>query len=596
MLYPRDSESRDVKELNGIWRFKLDVASQGRGNKWFAAPLDETIPMAVPASYNDQTQDIRIRDHVGDVWYERDFFVPAEWLGKRVVLRFGAVCHKAVVWVNGREVMSNKGAYLPFETDVSDAVKYGASNRVTVVVDNILDWTTLPPGTIKEEKTIACGKIQEYQHDFFNYAGIHRPVRLYCTPRAYISDVTVVTDIRRTDGIVRYAVEMTGGKREVKVSLADETGKTVASATGAESELTIKKARLWEPGNAYLCTLCVETVSKGKAEDIYRLPVGIRTIKIEGAKFLINGKPFYFKGFGKHEDMDIKGKGLDETMIVKDFNLLRWMGANSFRTSHYPYSEELMNLAAREGFVIIDESSAVGLYMFKGKQDVFTQDRVNILLEHHLQVMRELVARDKNHPCVVMWSVANESASQEKSFEEYFRQVFAITRELDPQKRPVTMAFHTWFDNDCATKFADVICLNRYWSWYGDTGNLEVIEPKASREIAKWFEHHPKPLMLTEYGADTIAGMHSDPPVVFTEEYQCEMIRRVNNVLDRLDLVIGEHLWNFADFMTKQGITRIIGNRKGILTRQRQPKMIAHMLKRRWTGTGWTDRPTPGAC
>jgi beta-glucuronidase len=99
--------------------------------------------------------------------------------------------------------------------------------------------------------------------------------------------------------------------------------------------------------------------------------------------------------------------------------------------------------------------------------------------------------------------------------------------------------------------------------------------------------------MLSEYGADTIPGLHADPPVVFTEEYQCEMVSRINAVLDKLPYIIGEHLWNFADFMTKQGITRVLGNRKGIFTRQRQPKMIAHMLRDRWTAVGIRDRPRP---
>ena len=142
-----------------------------------------------------------------------------------------------------------------------------------------------------------------------------------------------------------------------------------------------------------------------------------------------------------------------------------------------------MDYAERQGMVIIDESTAVGLYMFKGKQDVFDDEKVNTLLEHHLDVMEELSQRDKNHPCVVMWSVANEAASQEKSFDAYFEKVFQRTRELDPANRPVTMAFHTWFDNDFAVKHVDVICLNRYWGGYGHTGQLELIKPKAECEI-----------------------------------------------------------------------------------------------------------------
>jgi beta-glucuronidase len=586
MLLPRDTETREVRDLSGIWQFRVDRRGEGFEKTWFAKPLKRAMPMAVPASYNDLVQDAAVRDHVGDVWYERTFFVPAAWEGRRVVLRVGAASHTASMWVNGRLVAQHRGGFLPFEAEVGGLVTFGAENRVTLCVNNVLDGTTLPPGNVKtiEHPDYPDGyKIQDYQHDFFNYAGLHRPVRLYATPRTYIADISVVTDVRGTSGVVDYAVKVDGGKADVRVRLETGGGRTAAKAEGRKGRLTVKKARLWQPGKSYLYTLIVEVVdSDGEAIDVYRLPVGIRTVKIRGRKFLINGKPFYFKGFGKHEDSDLRGKGLDQVVNLKDFNLLEWIGANSFRTSHYPYAEEILEMADRHGIVVIDEAPAVGMYIFKGKQDVFTREALKPLLEHHVQVMNELVERDKNHPSVVMWSVANEAATQEKAFGPYFKKVFDVTRKADPQGRPVTIVVHTWFDNDVAVPYADLICLNRYWGWYGLPGHLDLIEGKAEWELKQWWKHQKKPLILSEFGADTIAGMHQDPPVIFTEEYQCEMIERICRVIDRLPFIVGEHVWNFADFMTKQGMSRVIGNRKGVFTRQRQPKMAAHWLRRRW--------------
>ena len=152
----------------------------------------------------------------------------------------------------------------------------------------------------------------------------------------------------------------------------------------------------------------------------------MRTIAVKDGKFLINRSPFYFKGFGKHEDFPIHGRGLDEVVMVKDLNLLKWIGANSFRTSHYPYSEELMRLADREGFVVIDEVPAVGLHLNfmamlnAGGRKHNTWKELGTK-EQHVQVIRELIARDKNHPCVVMWSIANESASEEEGAHDYFQ-------------------------------------------------------------------------------------------------------------------------------------------------------------------------------
>ena len=585
MLYPRESEAREVKDLSGIREFKADRRNEGFDKKWFASSLEDTIMMPVPASYNDITQDASIRDHIGDVWYEKSFFAPVSWRGRRVVIRVGSATHKAVMWVNGIEAARHKGGYMPFEADISDILEYGRENRVTLAVDNILDWTTIPPGevkTFKDDMHPEGYRIQEYFHDFYNYAGIHRPVLLYTTPRKYIRDIAVITDIKGSKGTVAYRVELSTGSEYVRVILMDGE-KEIASATGSSGELTVEGARFWEPGNAYLYTLCVQTTtSEAGIGDCYRLPVGIRTIKVTEKEFLINGKPFYFKGFGKHEDMDITGKGLNQVINVKDFNLLKWIGANSFRTSHYPYSEEIMDLADREGIVIIDETPAVGLNLWDKEKKVFSEEHAYRALEHHLQVTRELIDRDKNHPCVVMWSVANEATTYEDGALPYFKRVVEEVRRLDAS-RPVTIVEYSFPEECKVAQLFDVICDNRYYSWYTDPGHLELIEFQVERELRGWHERFRKPVIMSEYGADAIAGFHQDPPVMFSEEYQCELLRHYHNVLDKLDFVVGEHIWNFADFATKQGITRVIGNRKGVFTRQRQPKAAAHLLRERWT-------------
>ena len=127
---------------------------------------------------------------------------------------------------------------------------------------------------------------------------------------------------------------------------------------------------------------------------------GLRQVSWSNSSLLINNKPFYFRGFGRHEDSNIRGKGADLPLFARDYNLIKWMGANSYRTSHYPYDDQLMDFADRNGIVIIDECPGVALDHFEAP-----------LLAHHLAVMTELVARDKNHPSVVMWSVGNEPRS-----------------------------------------------------------------------------------------------------------------------------------------------------------------------------------------
>lgn len=580
MLFPRESETRDIRTLDGIWRFSRDAIDP-------ATPLDNAIDMPVPSSYNDITQNLSLRDHLGDVWYERTLYVPDSWNDKTVLLRFGAVAHRAVVYLDGAEVVSHKGGYLPFETDVTDRVRAGSSVRLTVKVNNTLDWTTLPPGEITDfpDPWYPKGhRVLTYHFDFFNYAGIHRPVLLVAVPKTHITGITAVPDLVDGDGCIDYRIAG-GDTADVRVRLLDVNGGAVTQAQGAQGQLRVKDPELWEPGNPYLYTLEASLRANGETLDVYRLPVGIRTVRVEGTQFLLNGKPVYFKGFGRHEDVDVKGKGLDLAYLVKDFNLMDWIGANSFRTSHYPYSEELMDYADRRGYLVIDEVPAVGMNAWNRNYPIFCEERIgSAALENHKRVLGELIERDKNHPCVVMWSIANEAATYEDASEPYFKELFDYTRHVDPAKRPVTIVESTGWDDTKVSTYADVVCINRYYGWYMDPGQFGPMETRLRDELANWLRSHGKPLIVSEYGADTIPGMHVDPPAMFSEEFQEQLLATYHRVFDEFDFVIGEHIWNFADFQTKQGTTRIMGNKKGVFTRQRQPKAAARHVRERWRG------------
>lgn len=545
--------------------------------------------MAVPSSYNDLVTEAAEREHVGYVWYETNFIIPASWDGRRIVLRFGSAAHHAVCFLNGQEILRHKGGFLPFEADITGIVEAAARQeaaeeefRLTVALSNVLDWTCLPCGEVVTKEGVGYPDGYHYQDtffDFYNYAGIHRPVKLYTTPKKYIEDIVITTKLNQEMTRADISCRITGTDEIRKIQILDEEGLVAAqcAAVSEETVLTVSRPKLWRPGKAYLYRLRIVG-----QEDVYTEPFGIRSIKVTDTEFLINGKPFYFKGFGKHEDSEIHGRGMDLALNVKDFNLLKWMGANSFRTSHYPYSEELMRMADREGFVLIDEAPAVGMCFWQEKK-VFDETRVNEkTLAHHLDTLRDMYARDKNHPCVVMWSVANEADTSEDGAIPYFKEVIDTMRRLDPS-RPVTMVHTMWPSADKVSQWLDVICLNRYFGWYSDHGHTEVIKRQVLREMKEWFEKYHKPMIMTEYGADTIPGLHKMPAVTFSEEYQCEFLEEYHKAFDELDFVVGEQVWAFADFQTKQGLNRIDGNKKGVFTRNRQPKMAAWMLRERWT-------------
>ena len=175
----------------------------------------------------------------------------------------------------------------------------------------------------------------------------------------------LVTDLDGTTGLVRYVIAATGdAEHTFGAVLRDADGVEVAAAEGPSGELAVPDVHRWAPGDGYLYTLEAQLLDgSGALLDSYLQTVGVRTVEVRGAQFLINGEPLYFTGFGKHEDAPVRGKGHDDAFLVHDFALMKWIGANSFRTSHYPYADEVYDYADRQGVVIVDEVAAVGQNM-----------------------------------------------------------------------------------------------------------------------------------------------------------------------------------------------------------------------------------------
>jgi len=211
---------------------------------------------------------------------------------------------------------------------------------------------------------------------------------------------------------------------------------------------------------------------------------------------------------------------------------------------------------------------------FLGKLDQQT-------LAHHKDMLTALYERDKNHPCVIMWNVSNEAQVWDPGALAYFTELVNHIRGLD-STRPISNVTETTAGRDTVGHLFDVVGVNRYYSWYFDLGNLDSIYPRLVKEFRQWHEKTGKPVFISEFGADTIAGNHKLPETIFSEEYQVEYYKENFRALDDCDFMIGEHPWCFADFMTSEGLKRFDGNKKGIFTRQRQPKSVAFLIRDRW--------------
>ena len=573
-MYPQSNSARSVRDLSGVWDFRFNADEPWQ-------------PIAVPASYNDQSPDPEFRRHYGMAYYRTTFTVPE---GARRVLRFDAVTHNAVVRLNGQEIASHRGGFLPFEADITALAQPGETVTLDVEVDNRIGHSSLPVGN--EGGTaffgsdnagipaVEAGKARQQAQginlpnfDFFNYAGITRPVHLCTTPAAYIRDVTVAADMT---GTLRYTVD-TVGEGSVKVEILDAEDRIVACADGAAGTVQVENARLWQPrpGTPYLYALHVTC-----GADVYDQTFGVRSIEVRGTQVLLNGKPLYFKGFCKHEDFTAHGRGCDPVLNVKDVNLIHWANANAVRTSHYPYAEEFYDLCDREGILVMDETPAVGI----GGGAAVNPYKEYPLAEHHRQVLAEMIHRDKNHPCVVLWSLGNEPDLEHfpQDAYDYWHPLYELAHQLDPQNRPVTLVCcQNDYTKDITTRTMDVVCINRYYGWYNLSGDMDAACYGLNQEMDFWAEQH-KPVMMSEYGADTVAGLHTAGAEMFSEEFQVEFYRRLDAEFDKRPWFVGEFVWNFADYDTVQGPMRVDGNKKGLFTRDRRPKLGMHFLRQRW--------------
>jgi len=576
MLYPQSNPFRQFTDLSGFWKLRFDPDTRGQQDDW-SCGFREGRPVAVPASWNDQFAEWR--DYLGQTWYQTHFDLPWGWDAnqQQISLRFGSVNYLAEVWLNGVRLGEHEGGHLPFTFEITPHVK-SERNLLVLRVEGELAPDRVPPGNIPPDpKNMFMDQQQNFppaSFDFFPFCGIHRPVLLTATPLDAITDLTVVTEL---PGRIKVDVKLQGNKAsKVRISLASSSiqAEAAISEATASTEFDVPNPIQWSPESPHLYDLTVELIRENTFLDRYTLPVGIREIKIEGDTLLLNGQPIYLQGFGRHEDFPITGRGYLPAVIIKDYALMKWVGANSFRTSHYPYSEQMMDLADRLGFLVIDETPAVGLF--------FAEEGNERRLQLCRQYIDELVDRDKNHPSVIMWSLANEPHSWVTEAKPFFRNLYDLCKSLDAT-RPATLVSHVGLAEE-SFEFCDLMCLNRYYGWYTDSGRLDTGCANLEEEIEALHAKFQKPLILSEYGADTVPGHHAQPPDMFSEEYQADMLEQYSQVLRSKPYVVGEHVWNMCDFKTSQGVRRVGSlNLKGVFTRDRRPKLAAHRLREIWS-------------
>jgi beta-glucuronidase len=598
-MRPESNAFRTRLPLGGFWdcapdlddRGLLDGGTGSPGRSNWTTGFEALGPIAVPGSINEQWAERGLRDTLGPFWLQREVVVPRSAAGCRARLHFPSADLSAQVWWDGRALGGSDAPFLPFDFDLGELVP-GAVHRLVVRLDSRLPATHPLPGIttadFHAENRAQAEIFPPVRYDFFPFTGLHREPSIGFEPRQGLRALALRPGWSGRHGTLALRAECDAGIDALRVTLhggesawTREIGIDAAPAEALFDDLPVQP---WSPEAPHRYRLTIDALRGGVAVDAVERRLGFRDVRVDGATLRLNGAPVELRGFGLHEDFPVLGKGHCLAVSLKDFELMRWCGANSFRTSHYPYAEETLELAETLGLMVISEVASVNLD-FRRVTDT--------TLAQHVAHLERLIARDGERACVIAWSLTNEPGYlAEGEYAErapaYFEALFSHVRRLDPS-RPLTAANvgsrHGLIDPLYA--HCDFLSLNRYLGWYEHPAQLDVATARLREELDALATHFPtKPILFTEFGADAVAGMHSTVPQLFTEEYQAEFIARYWALIAAHPQCIGGHVWNLADFRTAQHFRRVVLNHKGVFTRTRDPKAAAWRLRQLWRGLG----------
>jgi beta-glucuronidase len=573
---PENNGFREAISLDGIWHCTIEQGDWSNG-------FEGGYPIAVPGSWNEQLSEAGLMNHTGTVWYQRDVVIPKRATNQSILLHFGSADYHAVIYWNGTEVGRSGALMMPILVDLSDIAEAGAVARLVVRVTAELPDHG-PMQRVHSHDYKAEGRYKdEYfpavRFDFFPFGGLNRPVQLCLTPGDFECPI-ITTQWHNGSAGLQLKWSDTPPDHPVCAYLDDEK---VAQLQPGQRDLslTIQDLKPWHPDAPHLYTLRLEPLDEHRHPfDRVTRKIGFRSVQVDDGRLLLNGEPITLRGFGKHEDTPFSGRGQNLPALIKDFQLLQWTGANSVRTSHYPYDETFLDMADEMGILVISEVFSVNLDFRK----VTDED-----LDLHKCAVTALIARDGYHPSVIAWSLANEPGylgeeAYRKKSGPYWEELFAHARDAD-STRPLTVANVQYAgEDDPVFGFCDFLSVNRYYGWYHEPGQIDRAAEQLSTLLDRLSEAHGKPVFVSEFGADAVAGMHATTDQMWTEEYQSRLIEAYWQIIEEHPACMGGHVWNFADFRTAQHGRRAVMNRKGVFTRERDPKRAAFTLRQLWSG------------
>ncbi|MFL5895788.1 MAG: glycoside hydrolase family 2 protein [Thermoleophilaceae bacterium] len=527
----------------GDWQLHRDPGDKGLASGWDAgAPTHGWEPVSVPSTFDPRPLEYLFRGTVA--WYRLRFEAPRTTYGYLWALRFDQVRRRSVVWLNGRWLGGHDDPYTPFE----------------------LDARGLHPGTNELVLRVDSRKGDRPHEGWWNWGGILRPVTLIPRGRLALRDLALLPQVRCADGRCKATVRLTATIRNrtrsalrgsVAVALTAPDGTRtdalvpVAPVAGSGSRVISYRFPvegqpvLWTPSSPQLYDAQLTLSSGGRVEQQDSARIGLRSVRVVDGHLQLNGQPLPLYGASIQEDFPGRGAALtpeDDDEIVAE---LKDLGANVTR-AHYPLNDDLLSKFDAAGILVWNEAPIYHQHAELNRPEGRAAA---------LATVRGTILTTRNHPSVIVNSVANEPVASPDRFPSssiWLRDAAALARRLDPT-RPVAVDILSYPNVTYQKTYSlfDVLGINNYFGWYvgnsnHPTGNFLDLEPYLQR----MHRRYPKAsLVMTEYGAE--ATMDGPPDQKGTYSFQSDYINRVLDVVQRNPFMDGAIYWTLREFAVK---------------------------------------------
>jgi len=556
--------ARTTQSLNGKWNYIIDPyetgyydyrynafdKSQNPGNGAYyldkkpknASELIEysfntTSTLMVPGDWN--SQDDKLLYYEGAIWYRRLFDYKKTDANNRVFVHFGAINYESDIYLNGKKLGKHIGGFTPFNYEITGLLKE-TENSLVVKVDNKRKREGVPT----------------LNTDWWNYGGITRDVTLLEVAPSFIEDYLVQLKKNSPNEITGF-VQLNGNNKSQTVTvqipeLKIKVNATADSAGKAVFSIVNKKIVRWSTENPKLYQVEI-SCDNDKVTD----KIGFRNIETRGTDILLNGKSIFLRGICIHEENALRGgRAYSESDAEMLLNSAKELNCNYVRLAHYPHSENMLRKADEMGILVWEEDPVYWTIQWENPST----------FENAKQQLTDVITRDKNRACVIIWSMANETPVSDAR-NEFLRKLAAHARSLD-NTRLISAALEVHGSKNPREKivedyfadYVDIVNFNEYVGWYDGT-------PDKCDQI-EWNIKYNKPVMISEFGAGALQGFHGDINARFTEEYQEYLYQKNLAMISKIPQLRGLSPWILYDFRSPKRVLPVIQdgwNRKGLI-------------------------------